>query len=67
MMLKEDPNGELTGNAKFEGYCVDLLEELAKILKFNYSIHLVGDGKYGAPEGPTKDWTGMVRELMDKV
>ena len=36
MMLAEDPGPDgkpRTGNARFEGYCVDLLHEIAKILK----------------------------------
>ena len=67
MMRREDPNGMLTGNDRYEGYCVDLLRGIANILHFNYSIKEVGDGKYGSMEGPQNEWTGMVRELMDKV
>ncbi len=40
---------------------------LAYCFQFNYKIHLVADGKYGSPEGSTQEWTGMVRELMDRV
>ena len=64
-MMKDDPMA--TGNDRFEGYCVDMLKEISRILHFNYSIKLVEDGKYGAPEGPKNEWTGMVRELMDGV
>ncbi|CAM9100735.1 unnamed protein product, partial [Lampetra fluviatilis] len=54
----------LYGNERFEGYCIDLLRELANILKFTYDVHLVGDGKYGA-QNEHGQWNGMVRELMD--
>lgn len=65
MMKKTDPNGDLVGNDRFEGYCVDLLAEIAARLHFNYSIKLVDDGTYGSyVDG---EWGGMVRELMDKV
>ena len=37
------------------------------ILQFNYTIHLVADSKYGAIEDKTNEWTGMVRELIDRV
>lgn len=37
----------LYGNDRFEGYCIDLLKELAHILGFSYEIRLVEDGKYG--------------------
>ena len=63
-----DPSfGELKGNERFEGYCVDLLKEIAVILEFNYTIKLVDDGKYGAPVGDNGEWNGMVKELIDKV
>ncbi|KAK3544947.1 hypothetical protein QTP86_029196, partial [Hemibagrus guttatus] len=55
----------LCGNDRFEGYCVDLLRELAAILGFRYEIQLVEDGKYGAVEESTGQWNGMVRELID--
>lgn len=57
----------LCGNDRFEGYCVDLLRELAAILGFRYEIHLVEDGKYGAVEESTGQWNGIVRELIDRV
>ncbi|KAI5617353.1 glutamate receptor ionotropic, kainate 2 isoform X1 [Silurus asotus] len=55
----------LCGNDRFEGFCVDLLRELAAILGFRYEIQLVEDGKYGAFEESTGQWNGMVRELID--
>ncbi|CAB1348532.1 unnamed protein product [Coregonus sp. 'balchen'] len=38
---------EMEGNERYEGFCVDMLKELADILKFKYHINLVGDGVYG--------------------
>ncbi|KAJ8290875.1 hypothetical protein GJAV_G00018700 [Gymnothorax javanicus] len=55
----------LYGNDRFEGYCIDLLRELASILGFAYEIRLVEDGKYGAQEETSGQWNGMVKELMD--
>uniref|UniRef100_A0A672MBV2 Glutamate receptor n=1 Tax=Sinocyclocheilus grahami TaxID=75366 RepID=A0A672MBV2_SINGR len=55
----------LYGNDRFEGYCIDLLRELAAILGFTYEIRLVEDGKYGAQEESMGQWNGMIRELMD--
>ncbi|KAG9351467.1 hypothetical protein JZ751_022717, partial [Albula glossodonta] len=56
---------ELEGNDRYEGFCVDMLQELADILKFNYRIQLVGDGLYGVP-GANGTWTGMVGELISR-
>lgn len=54
------------GNDQYEGFCVDMLQELADILKFSFKIKLVDDGQYGAPE-PNGSWTGMVGELINRV
>lgn len=34
-------------DGKYEGFCIDLLEEMAKDLEFNYTIVEVVDGTYG--------------------
>ena len=57
----------LYGNDRFEGYCIDLLRELANILGFTYEVRLVEDGKYGAQDENTGQWNGMIKELMDHV
>lgn len=56
----------LFGNDRFEGYCIDLLKELAIILGFSYEIRLVEDGKYGAQDEKGQ-WNGMIKELIDHV
>lgn len=65
VMLRENQQ-DLQGNDRYEGFCVDMLKELAHILKFNYRIRLVDDGIYGVP-GANGTWTGMVGELMSRV
>uniref|UniRef100_A0AAX7VBT5 Glutamate receptor n=1 Tax=Astatotilapia calliptera TaxID=8154 RepID=A0AAX7VBT5_ASTCA len=55
----------LYGNDRFEGYCIDLLRELANILGFTFEVRLVEDGKYGVQDENTGQWNGMVKELMD--
>ncbi|KAJ8405083.1 hypothetical protein AAFF_G00330040 [Aldrovandia affinis] len=54
----------LSGNDRFEGFCIDLLKELANILGFSYEIRLVPDGKYGSQDEKGQ-WNGMVKELME--
>ncbi|XP_059363642.1 glutamate receptor ionotropic, kainate 5-like isoform X1 [Carassius carassius] len=56
---------EFEGNEQYEGFCVDMLRELADTLKFTFRIKLVDDGLYGAPE-PNGSWTGMVGELINR-
>jgi ionotropic kainate glutamate receptor 2 len=61
------PQGNLTGNSRYEGFCIDLLREIATMVGFEYQIELVPDGKYGVYDLETGEWNGIVRQLMDKV
>ncbi|XP_047013154.1 glutamate receptor ionotropic, kainate 3 [Ictalurus punctatus] len=63
VMLKKSDKA-LVGNDRFEGFCVDLLKELAGILGFAYEIRLVPDGKYGFQDDKGQ-WNGIIRELME--
>lgn len=49
----------------FSGYCIDLIDKIAEILKFDYEIVAVGDGKFGNMDENGK-WNGVVRELIEK-
>ncbi|KAJ8924608.1 hypothetical protein NQ315_000758 [Exocentrus adspersus] len=64
VLLKPQPS--LAGNDRFEGFCIDLLKEIASMVGFEYRIVLVPDGKYGAYDFETGEWNGIVRQLMDK-
>ena len=64
-MLKKSDKA-LVGNDRFEGFCIDLLKELANILGFSYEIRLVPDGRYGSQDDKGQ-WNGMVRELIEHV
>uniref|UniRef100_A0A672GIG2 Glutamate receptor n=1 Tax=Salarias fasciatus TaxID=181472 RepID=A0A672GIG2_SALFA len=63
VMLKKSDKA-LVGNDRFEGYCIDLLKELANILGFTYEIRLVPDGKYGSQDDKGQ-WNGMIKELIE--
>lgn len=52
-------------NEHLEGFCVSVLEQMAKLLDFTYNLTLVPDGKFGSLK--SYGWTGMVRVLVDKV
>lgn len=49
----------------FTGYCIDLIDRIAEILKFDYEIVAVADGKFGNMDENGK-WNGVVRELVEK-
>ncbi|KAL1516627.1 hypothetical protein ABEB36_000512 [Hypothenemus hampei] len=64
VMLKSSPYSQ--NHDRYEGFCIDLLRELASMVGFEYRIELVPDGKYGAIDLETGEWNGIVRQLMEK-
>lgn len=62
-----DRTADNSSNPRFEGFCIDLLKEIAEMVGFEYTVRLVPDGKYGVYDPETGEWNGMVRRLMDKV
>ncbi|XP_062610327.1 glutamate receptor ionotropic, kainate 3-like [Saccostrea cucullata] len=59
VMLKDDST--LEGNSRYEGFTIDLLEELSKRCGFEYEIYHVTE--YGSPIGGGM-WNGMVGEVI---
>lgn len=55
---------DLRGNDRYEGYVVDLVKELAKELNVRIEINIVKDEKYGSEDKVTKQWDGMIGEVM---
>lgn len=56
----------LIGNDRFEGFCIDLLDALAELCNFNYTIYQVADNKYGS-QNQNGEWNGLVKEILDNV
>jgi len=50
---------------KYEGYCADLIEELTKIMDFEYEVYIAPDGKYGRMD-ENEEWDGLIAELVNK-
>lgn len=46
-MLKESAE-ILKGNDRFEGFVVDVIDEVSKLLGFKYVLQMVSDGNYGS-------------------
>lgn len=60
----------LTGNERFEGYAVDLLNELSLLYNFKYELLVQEDGSNGllrTYENGTKTWDGMIGSVLSKV
>ncbi|XP_059353544.1 glutamate receptor ionotropic, kainate 2-like isoform X3 [Daphnia carinata] len=64
VMVRSERN--LTGNDRYEGFCIDLLKAIAGMVGFNYVIELVPDKKYGALDPDTGEWNGIVRQILEK-
>ena len=56
-MVKES-SFKRSGNDQFEGYAIDLIQELSKLLHFKYEFRLVKDMAYGRPD-KNGTWNGM--------
>lgn len=68
MIKNPEPGTILEGNDRYEGYCKDLADLIAKDLKFNYILKLVNDSKYGGMDtNSPSGWNGMVGELIRQV
>lgn len=65
-MLRESP-AKLEGNDRYEGFGIELIDELAKMNEFNYTFEIQFDGVYGSLDKTTGKWTGMMEKVMDGV
>lgn len=62
MMRIEDENN----GVRYEGYCIDLIEEIRKLVDFEYEIYVAPDNKFGNMD-ENGQWNGMIKELIEKV
>ncbi|KAF0289444.1 Glutamate receptor ionotropic, kainate 2 [Amphibalanus amphitrite] len=63
--MYKETSTQQQGNDRFEGICVDIIDELAKELNFNYSFRLNPDDTPGREDPVTGKWNGMIGELLD--
>ncbi|CAH0399704.1 unnamed protein product [Chilo suppressalis] len=49
----------------FKGYCIDLIEEIRQIVKFDYEIVLSPDNNFGTMD-ENGNWNGIIKELIEK-
>ncbi|KAI3369386.1 hypothetical protein L3Q82_007617 [Scortum barcoo] len=59
--IKQEPYATSKGT-QLEGFCMDLLSEVAKKLGFKYRVQLVKDGSYGRQD-ENGNWNGMIGEV----
>nr|XP_013189500.1 unnamed protein product [Amyelois transitella] len=65
VMVKESTE-RLSGNERYEGYCIELIERLAEHLHFNYTFEEQADGQYGKYDEGAQRWDGMTGRLINE-
>ncbi|KAL7304917.1 hypothetical protein TKK_0002715 [Trichogramma kaykai] len=63
-MLRETVS-KMSGNDQYEGFGVDIIHEISKMLGFNYTFFVQTDNVYGSLNPTTGEWNGMLRKIMD--
>ncbi|XP_074099240.1 glutamate receptor ionotropic, kainate 2 isoform X2 [Cotesia typhae] len=58
--------GVMIEGEKYEGYAVDLITEMAEILKFKFTFQFVPDKQFGVQDPNTKQWNGMIGQLLNR-
>ncbi|CAH1104228.1 unnamed protein product [Psylliodes chrysocephalus] len=54
----------LTGNNRYEGYSMDLIAGIAKIIGFNFQFEITE--KYGNYDPAERRWNGLIGEILEK-
>ncbi|KAK1127291.1 hypothetical protein K0M31_003835 [Melipona bicolor] len=62
-MLKKSAS-TMSGNDRYEGFCIDIIQELSKMLGFNYTFEVQTDNQYGSKVEKTNKWTGMLGKII---
>lgn len=65
-MLKESANMTM-GNDRYEGFGIDIIHEMSKILAFNYTFEVQADNVYGSLNEKTGQWNGMLGRIIAGV
>ncbi|XP_075750683.1 glutamate receptor ionotropic, kainate 1-like [Rhipicephalus microplus] len=65
VLLRKDLKTSSAGEDRLDGYCVDILRQMALLLGFRFELRLVRDGTYGVVNSRGK-WSGIIREVMDR-
>lgn len=55
----------LSGNERYEGFGIDIIQKISDILDFNYTLQV--EPNYGSKDKKTGKWIGMLGKIMDDV
>uniref|UniRef100_A0A1I8Q9F2 Glutamate receptor ionotropic, kainate 2-like n=1 Tax=Stomoxys calcitrans TaxID=35570 RepID=A0A1I8Q9F2_STOCA len=65
MEKEEAVAANVTGNGRYYGYAVDLIDEISKEMNFEYVFVPVAGNGYGKYNKETKRWDGIIGELIN--
>lgn len=65
-MFKES-SSIMIGNDRYEGFAIDIIQEMSKMSGFNYTFEVQTDGIYGSFNNETKKWNGMLGKIIAGV
>ncbi|XP_044259602.1 glutamate receptor ionotropic, kainate 2-like isoform X2 [Tribolium madens] len=63
-LLQFETTQQLLGNDRFEGFGIDLMDELSSMLGFNYTIIIQEDGYNGNYNATTGEWNGLIGAIL---
>ena len=55
------------GKEKYDGFTVELLDRVAEMANFDYTIEIPDDGNFGVLDRKTKKWNGMMGAVVHGV
>lgn len=61
--MRKESFTTLSGNERYEGFGVDIIEKISKILNFNYTLQVV-ESDYGSLNPKTGKWSGMLGKII---
>lgn len=67
MMWRQQQNSAKSErNGDLEGFCIDLLNELSRMLQLKFDIRLVNDSQHGSRDRQG-NWNGLIKDILDMV
>lgn len=63
--MQKESTITLSGNDRYEGFAIDIIDEISKKLEFNYTLEVEGD--YGKKNPTTGKWSGMLGKIIAGV
>ncbi|CAN8006284.1 unnamed protein product, partial [Ixodes hexagonus] len=69
LMVKESPDApDRTGNDRYDGYCKDLIDALARELDIKYELKAAEETVYGRRDHKVQGgWTGLIGQVLRKA